>query len=59
MVLDEGHDAARVGVEVVVDETVVDAVEALPPIIGLLILRHIEFVEEAEIHHRLQIRVAV
>ena len=57
VVFDECHDIRRVLVEIVVDERVVDAVVAVPPTIGLLVLGLVEFVEEREVHNRFELRV--
>ena len=46
VVLDKGHDARRVRVEVVVDEGAVEAVEASEPGVGLLLLGLVDLVEE-------------
>ena len=55
VVLDEGQHVRRVGIEIVIAETVVDAVESLPPVVGLLVLGLIELVEETEVHNGFQI----
>ena len=47
----------RVVIEIVIAETVIDAVESLPPVVGLLVLGLIEFVEETEVHNGFQIAV--
>ena len=57
MVLDEGHHAGGVGVEVVIDERAVEAVQTIPPGVGLFVLGLIELVEEGEVHHGLQVGV--
>ena len=57
VVFDEGEHARRIGVEIVVAEDVVDAVEALPPVVGLLVASQREAVEEGEVHDRLEITV--
>ena len=57
MVLDEGHDAARVGVEVVVAVHIVHAVHAAKPVVGLLVLGLVYAIEEGEVHDGLQMAV--
>ena len=57
VVFDEGEHARRIGVEIVVAEDVVDAVEALPPVVGLLVAGQREAVEEGEVHDRLEIAI--
>ena len=59
MVLDEGHHTRRVGVEVVIDKRVIKSVEAVPPSIRFFVLGLVQLVEEREVHHRLQIRIAL
>ena len=57
VILDECHHALWVRIEIVVAEHIVDTVHAIPPVIGLLILRTIDAVEEGEIHNGWQIAV--
>ena len=57
VVLYECHHALWVRIEIVVAEHVVDAVHAVPPVIGLLVLRTVDAVEEGEIHYGWQITV--
>ena len=57
MVLDEGHHTRWVGIQIIVNERVVETVESVPPGIGLFVLRLIQFVEEREVHHSFQIGV--
>ena len=57
MVLDERHDMARVLIEVVVAERIVDAVEAVPPCVGLLVFGLVYAVEEGEVHNGFEVRV--
>ena len=59
VVLDESQHVFRVGIEIVVAERVVDAVEPLPPGVGLLVLGLVDLVEEGEVHHRLEVGIAV
>ena len=57
MVLDKGHDARRVGVEIVVYKRAIKTIQSVPPGIGLLVLGLIHLVEEREIHDGLQVAV--
>ena len=57
MVLDEGHHTRRIRIEIVVDERVVEAIQTVPPSICLFVLRLVQFVEEREVHHGLQIGI--
>ena len=50
VVFNEGHHALRVFVEIVIDERVVDAVVAVPPVVGFLAFRLVELVVEREVH---------
>ena len=59
VVLDESHHAAGVRVEVVIDERAIEPVQSGKPRVGLFVLGLVEFVEEREVHHGLQIRVMV
>ena len=57
MVLKECHNIRRVGVEIVIYEVVVYAVETIPPGVGLLVLCLIDAVVEGEVHNGWQIAV--
>ena len=59
VVVDEGHDMRGIYIQIVVDERVVQAVHPLPPRIRLFVLGLRQFVEEREVHHRLQVRVVL
>ena len=57
VVLDEGHHARRIGIKVVVDEVVVNAVQAGSEAVGVLALGLVYLVVEAEVHDGLQVAV--
>ena len=59
VVVKEGEDALWVGVEVVIDESVVDAVHASSPLAGLLVLGRVQAVKEGEVHDGVEVGVGL
>lgn len=57
MVLDEGHHTRGVGIEIVVDKRAIEAVQSLPPGIGLFMFGLVELIKEREVHDGLEVGV--
>ena len=57
VVVEEGHHAGRIGIQIVVAERVVEAVHATPPAVGNLVLGRVELLLEREVHDGLQVAV--
>ena len=57
MVFDKCQYGSRVGVEEVVYEAIVHAIQTFEPCFGLLVLGSVDFIEEAEVHDGFQVTV--
>ena len=51
MVLDKGQHTRRIGIEVVIDKQVVDAVQALAVVVGILVGSLHHAVIKSEVHN--------